>query len=641
MEYHVSIQGDDANDGSWRSPLCTIREAARRAQPGDVIIVHEGTYREWVNPPQGGESEEKRIVYQAAEGERVVIKGSEVIRGWERLDGAVWKVTLPNTFFGSYNPYADLIRGDWFDPKGRQHHTGQVYLNEQGLSEAATLEQVMDAGADELIWYGLVDDETTTIWARFPGIDPNRETVEINVRPAVFYPDRPGRNYITVRGFIMRHAATQWAPPTTEQIGLLGTHWSKGWIIEDNVISDSRCAGITLGKFGRSVDDTGATAERYNETIREALRNGWQKGTIGGHIVRNNTIYRCGQAGIVGSMGAAFSEVSGNHVHHIHVERVFGGAEMAGIKFHGAVDTVIRNNRIHHTVLGIWLDWMTQGTRVTGNLLYANDRDLFVEVSHGPYLVDNNLFLSKDSLLNVSQGGAFAHNLFGGKIVQWPDVTRQTPYHREHSTEVAGLINTRGGDDRFYNNIFFGQSGLESYDEPYEEWVYNYAQAHGLGDDWIRERLELWNAIEGVKPFPVWMGGNVYFGDARPSQQDRESQRVAEPLDVAVEDEGDVVRLRIKIGGNRVSVGYAAVLSGKKRVTTELLGKAAVPGVPYNLPDGSDLVIDTDYLGEKRPGETVVAGPLNRLSTVDAGALELVVWSPERGRKSNEQLSAG
>ncbi len=55
------------------------------------------------------------------------------------------------------------------------------------------------------------------------------------MRRTVFYPDQPGRNYITVRGFTLRHAATPWAPPTAEQIGLIGTHWSKGWIIENNV----------------------------------------------------------------------------------------------------------------------------------------------------------------------------------------------------------------------------------------------------------------------------------------------------------------------------------------------------------------------------------------------------------------------
>ena len=33
-----------------------------------------------------------------------------------------------------------------------------------------------------------------------------------------------------------------------EQVGLIGTHWSKGWIIEHNIISDSKCSGLTLGK---------------------------------------------------------------------------------------------------------------------------------------------------------------------------------------------------------------------------------------------------------------------------------------------------------------------------------------------------------------------------------------------------------
>ena len=62
----------------------------------------------------------------------------------------------------------------------------------------------------------------------------------------------------------MRHAATPWAPPTAEQVGLIGTHWSKGWIIEDNVVSHSICSGIALGKYGDEFDNTSAdTAEGY------------------------------------------------------------------------------------------------------------------------------------------------------------------------------------------------------------------------------------------------------------------------------------------------------------------------------------------------------------------------------------------
>lgn len=46
--------------------------------------VHAGTYRESINPPRGGESNTRRIVYQAAPGEVVEIKGSEIIKGWTR-----------------------------------------------------------------------------------------------------------------------------------------------------------------------------------------------------------------------------------------------------------------------------------------------------------------------------------------------------------------------------------------------------------------------------------------------------------------------------------------------------------------------------------------------------------------------------
>ena len=159
----------------------------------------------------------------------------------------------------------------------------------------------------------------------------------------MFYPEKPGINYITVRGFTLRHAATPWAPPTAEQIGLIGTHWSKGWIIENNVISHSICSGIALGKYGDQWDNTSAdTAEGYVKTIERALQNGWNKETIGHHIVRNNDISHCEQAGIVGSLGAAFSAVTGNTIHDIHVRRLFTGAEMAGIKFHAAIDVANR-----------------------------------------------------------------------------------------------------------------------------------------------------------------------------------------------------------------------------------------------------------------------------------------------------------
>ena len=86
------------------------------------------------------------------------------------------------------------------------------------------------------VWFAEVDAENTTIYANFGSVDPNKEVTEVSVRPTCFYPTREGLNYITIRGFYFSQAATQWAAPTAEQIGMIATHWCKGWIIEDNVM---------------------------------------------------------------------------------------------------------------------------------------------------------------------------------------------------------------------------------------------------------------------------------------------------------------------------------------------------------------------------------------------------------------------
>ena len=110
------------------------------------------------------------------------------------------------------------------------------------------------------------------------------------------------------------------------------------------------------------------SAEGYVKTIERAHAHpiAWTKENIGHHIVRNNHVSHCEQAGIVGSLGAIFSVISDNIVHDIHVRRLFGGAEQAGIKIHAAIDTEISRNHIFHTSRGLWLDWMAQGTQGHG-----------------------------------------------------------------------------------------------------------------------------------------------------------------------------------------------------------------------------------------------------------------------------------
>lgn len=200
-EYHVSVSGNNQNEGSASKPFLTINHAAQIAVAGDIITVHAGTYRERIDPAHGGTSDSKRIVYRATSGEKVEIKGSEIITGWKKEKSGIWKVVIPNAFFGDYNPYKDSINGDWFDRRGRIHHTGEVFLNGKSLYEKEIIEKVINPVADTKIqdnegsvytWYCESDNANTTIYANFQKFNPNKELVEISARPTVFYPSKPG-----------------------------------------------------------------------------------------------------------------------------------------------------------------------------------------------------------------------------------------------------------------------------------------------------------------------------------------------------------------------------------------------------------------------------------------------------------------
>lgn len=522
--------------------------------------------------------------------------------------GDVWKVTIPNSFFGEYNPYKDLIQGDWFDGLGRVHHTGEVYLNGKSLWESATIGKVLnpvaqaekfDPDGSTYTWYCESDKENTYIYANFHEVDPNKELVEINVRKSCFYPEKTGLNYITIRGFKMSQAATQWAPPTAEQIGLIGTNWSKGWIIENNIISDSKCSGITLGKHGDKWDNTSEnSAEGYVETIHRAIEEGWSKENIGHHIVRGNTIFNCEQTGICGSLGGIFSTIENNNIYNIWTKRQFTGAEIGGIKIHASIDMLIKNNRLANCGRGLWLDWMAQGTRVTGNLFYNNtNEDLFVEVNHGPFLVDNNILLSEIVLFDESQGGAYVHNLFVGNISTRAP-SRLTPYHLPHSTKLAGLEKTRGGDNRFYNNVFVG--GVSEV----EGWFTGLKALQGLK---AYERVEL----------PMYVDGNVYFNEAEHFIDEKNFIESALNPGISISEEDSNILLDILFDKSISKVKT-------KFVTTELLGKAMIPNQAYENPDGSPLDIDTDYFGNKRNKRNPSAGPFEKPEI--GKQLRLKVW---------------
>ena len=661
MIYYVNANASRDGDGSKAMPFKRIDDAARIAVAGDEVLVAPGVYREKVTPRHAG-TEEKRIVYRSVEPLGAVITGAEELTGWTRCEGSVWVNRVNNGVFGGYNPYTTQVRGDWyFAPEIR--HTGAVFLNDRMMYETTSLAECAAAEADPCAfdkelstwkWYTEQDGDETVLYANFKDLDPNREKVEILVRRNCFMPDENGIGYITVSGFNINKAATTWAPPAAYQDGMIGPHWSRGWIIEDCEIWGSKCCGISLGKYCDPENDmyffhkhVKSPTQMERDAVCRGQYHGWLKEKVGGHIVRRCHVHHCEQTGIVGRMGGVFSTIEDCHIHHVCNSQQLGGAETAGIKLHAAIDVTIRRNHIHNCIMGVWLDWEAQGARVSQNLFHDNQRpdgtpqargamfncDVFIEVGHGPTLIDNNVMLSRAGAVLPSEGIACVHNLMCGgfglinsgvdSVVNGQREPRYTPYHIRHRTEVAGFMTILHGDDRIYNNLFVQKWPVTDASIPpqapdhqvvgtapfdifpsYEEWISHF--------DFTKEPDMGALGTYHFGHLPVWVSGNAYLNGAVAGKHEAHG----------ISPEGEVKVELVEKDGRMVLQTNAYDLLGDFTdgiITSDILGRAFEPEQRFENPDGTEIIFDADYLGAHR-GLSTLPGPFAE------GKGEIVVW---------------
>ncbi|MCK5775980.1 MAG: hypothetical protein KAH25_07390, partial [Bacteroidales bacterium] len=214
------------------------------------------------------------------------------------------------------------------------------------------------------------------------------------------------------------------------------------------------------------------------------------------------------------------------------------------------------------------------------NVLYRNKaQDLFMEVNHGPFIVDNNIFLSEVALRNWSQGGAYIHNLFLGEIETSEVLDRFTPYFEPHSIDMAGLSTIAGGDDRFINNII-GSIHTKRND--------NY--------DWMLK----YDATKYSNTFQ----GNVYINGVNvPNvEQDKKQFKNNHIPYKLIEKENELIL--------EMDFAFLSHIKSKSVISTSFLGKTKVSKSAFEDPNSNLITFKTDLIGNTRFHHNVNAGPI-------------------------------
>lgn len=568
VEYHVSLKGSDTSSGGKSCPFRTIQHASDVMHAGDICIVHKGTYREWIKPPRGGDSDEKRITYKAARNEEVIIKGSEQISSWTRQDG-IWQAEIPDSFFGNKNPFKRNIEGEWLF-FGSEYHLGDVYLNGTSLKEKLSLSDVINIPGS---WYVEVAEGKVILYANFGNANPNKELTEINVRESVFFPEAKGLKYITVDGFTFAQAAPQWAYWNAFEEAAVSTYFGYRWIIQNCRFTDVRCVALVCGNDPCSQDE------------------GQDINNVGRHIIRRNSFTRCGEAAIHGNWGWAGSLIEANLIEDINTKNEFGGMETAGIKIHYAVDVTVKNNVVRRIFgrdqkverpvkykgysfecVGIWIDWGAQGTRVTGNVVYDSDAwAVFIQNSNGsPILVDNNIFQGIVRL--NSQGVVYAHNMFAD--TRWIiSKGAKGPYWRPHSGKLAGVTDNLAVNEKWWNNLFINNGAN------------TFPQGEGFSSDW-----------------------NVFYGGAAKSKWG-DAHSLVDSFDPNIKFTTLPNGVEVALEVNETMTEVETPL-----ITPEVAGIFSLTGQSIEDADGNPIILNQDIHGKKRKSVNPTVGPIENIS---------------------------
>ncbi len=359
----ASPQAKDSGPGTAAQPLRTLGEAMHRIQPGDVVQIAPGGYRESIDlrhTSLAHGTSDARTVIEGRDSSSVTIKGSDAVAGWEALGGDRyvrhnWQVNSQQVFVDGQalrQIGGTILHGF---PDDAQHPLAKIRLGGGGIWPGRT-----DGSADEMPYGSFYyDRKRQDLYVRVHAKSLNKHHVEVSVRPFLVIGE--GVKNLTLRNMTFRHANTT-AVAQSGAVSLRGN----GLALEDLDIQHVDGAGMDI---------------------------------TGDHnLIRSVTASYCGQLGIKArgtDVHVIDNDVSYNNTRGFNKWWEAGGAKFVGAG--GLKDSVvIGNTAIGNHGDGIWFDWLNENNRIENNVVaYNSGFGIQYEASSGAVIRSNQVFSNK------------------------------------------------------------------------------------------------------------------------------------------------------------------------------------------------------------------------------------------------------
>ena len=374
-EYFVAPGGNDGGQGTDVDPFATIGHATGVADPGDIITVQDGTYRESIEINGFHGSADPLWIHAAHRGKAVLDGSDETI--WLNQSQNIWEAQGSGIF---YTPLAI--------------DTGYVACDDQQLYHYESMPEFVNA--TEGVHEGYFWDGANLFVRLQDDSDPDTHEMAVGVGEAAYsilYSDG-----IIIDGFTIRYYGSGSYPKG------IYLRSSSDCVIRNNIIHNTTSpVWVRPSDAHRNlvenneIWDTGITSWPW-EAVKGSFHENSGIALTGGqgNVARNNTIHSIFNGVYVGNFSnewdedeSSFSDVHHNTIYDISDDPLEPEGACLQVKFF--------KNRIENALMGISLAPVNVGPVWIHHNSFWRTRSSGMKLNNspvGPMLIYNNTFFT-------------------------------------------------------------------------------------------------------------------------------------------------------------------------------------------------------------------------------------------------------